>query len=579
MKTITFTDSAEFRRQVLKGIRELANITSLTLGPGGRPILLEQENGSVLATKDGVTVAKHFAASSPVEKLVAKAAVEASERTVRSCGDGTTTSMLLAYSIVEAGQEWLQKNPGYSPQRLSRELKEEILNNIVPKIKALARPIRDLSLDEANQAIWHVANVSANFDKEISDKVAEAVALVGEDGMVQCEEGAGGETTITHQLGFPVLGRGLRDLGGSASASFVNRKSFGDCVLTGAYVALYDGDINDVETILPLLERVVSEVDDKGMPIRHPLVIVAHNFSDQVLKFMATNFRQQRISAVPFLSQFNGQATGRQGFLHDLSAYVGGTVFEPQGNPLFNASPSNIGFATEVKIGGSDSCFMIEGLSEQGQTDQQLAIETRIAELKAQMESASEFDCDRLRYRIGQLTGGIATVFAGGATALEARERRDRVVDAVSAVRSAMDIGVVPGGGATLLHIARQLPNVGTSQILRRALTRPFIQILLNAGVASNDQEALVIGNEVGQAQDGSTFYVYDALKKELVEFWASGIFDGGKTVIHALQNALSVAQLLMTTGGAIAYSMSDGDDQAKAFTKAISAIQNGENE
>ena len=578
MKTQTFLDGPEFRKAVLKGIRDLATITAQTLGPGGRAILLEQENGSVLATKDGVTVVKHFAANNPIERLVARAAREASERTVNACGDGTTTSIVLAHAIVEAGQEWLAKQPGYSPQKLAREMKEMLQNEIEPAVKALSRPIKNLPLDEARQAVWHVANVSANFDKQIADAVAEAVGIVGDDGMVQCEEGSGGETIVKHQKGFPST-TGLSDLGGAASVAFINRKNYSDCVLSGTYVACYDGDINDMESLVPLLEKVNAEVDEQGNTARRPLIIVAHGFSDSVLKFLATNFRQQRITAVPYLTMRNGQSHGRQGFLYDLAAYVGGKVFDPIENHLSNASPATIGFATEVKITRDEAVFMVEGLHEEAQVQQQAWIEARISDLKTQAEGASAFDQDRIRYRIGQLTGGVATIFAGGATAFEAKERRDRVVDAVSAVRSAMAEGVVPGGGSTLLQIARSLPNTGSHQILRRALMRPFVQILLNAGVASNEQEALVIGNQVGQSEDGTQFFVYDALKKEVVEFWASGIFDGGKTVINALQNALSVAQLLMTTGGAIAFVTSDGEDNAKAFQKALSAIQNGEAE
>ncbi len=582
MKTHTFFDSPDFRKEVLKGIRDLAMITSQTLGPGGRAILLEQENGSVLATKDGVTVAKHFAANSAVQNLVSKAAIEASERTVHSCGDGTTTSMLLAFAIVEAGQLWLEKNPSYSPQRLARELKDTFQNSIRPMILGLSRPIRDLSFEEAKQAVWHVAMVSSNSDTEIADAVAEAVGLVGEDGMVQVEEGTGLETTVRHQEGFPV-NSGLGDLGGSASAAFMNRKAYGDCVLSGAYVVLFDGEINEIETAIPLLERISKEVDEKGMAIRHPLVIVAHGFGDNVLRAFAQNFRQQSLSVVPFVTPRNGQAHGRQGFLHDLSAYTGGQVFEPQGNPLLNAMPSNIGFSEEVRIGVSQSVFMT--------SPDENAVTSRIAELKGQMEGSSEFDCDRLRYRIGQLTGGVATVFAGGSTAFEAKERRDRVVDAVSAVRSAIDQGVVPGGGAALLHVSRQLPTTGFNQILSKALTRPFTQILLNSGVASNEEEALFIGNQVGLEEssrtlpDGQTeivenprFFVYDALKREVTEFWASGIFDPAKVTITALQNALSVAQLLMTCGGAISRQPSEGESQIREMQKGLmQAMSSGE--
>ena len=576
MKTVTFLDGTDFRKQVLRGIRDLATITAQTLGPGGRAILLEQENGSVLATKDGVTVVKHFAANSPVERLVARAAREASERTVNSCGDGTTTSIVLANAIVEAGQEWLSKQKGYSPQKLARELKEIVARDIEPAIKNLARPIRALPLKEAQQAVWHVANVSANFDKDIADAVAEAVGLVGEDGMVQCEEGSGGNTVVRHQKGFPST-TGLSDLGGAASVAFINRKNYGDLVLNSANIALYDGDINDTETLLPLLDNVAAEIDENGNTVRKPLIIVAHNFSDSVLKFLAVNFRQQRMTVVPYLTMRNGQSHGRQGFLYDLAAYVMGTVHDPIENPLTNATIASVGFATEVKITKDDGVFMVEGVSDEAMEAQQSSIETRINELKTLMEGASQFDQDRFRYRIGQLTGGVATIYAGGATAFEAKERRDRVVDAVSAVRSAMDLGVIPGGGSTLLEIAKNLPSNGPAQIFKKALTRPFVQILLNAGIATTEEEALSYSDGVGN--QNNQFIVFDALKKEYVEFWDSGIFDGGKTVINALQNALSVAQLLMTTGGAIAYATSDAEDQAKVFQKTIASLQNGEME
>lgn len=568
MKTVTYLDSEYFRKEVQDGIKNLAEITSKTLGPGGRAVLLEQENGSVLATKDGVTVARHYAANTPIQKLVAKAAIEASERTVRSCGDGTTTSMLLAAAIVEAGQDYLKKNPGHSPQALARELKATMDYEIIPKINGYSRSIRDLNAVEARIAIHHVAMVSSNSDSEIADAVTEAVEMVGEDGMVQIEEGTGLKTVVVHQKGFPVTS-GLNDLGGVASMAFINRKSNADCVVNGAYVALYDGEINDAETVFPLLQRVDAEVNEQGMKIRSPLIIVAHAFSDVVLKILATNFRQQTLTVIPFITPRNGQNSGKQNFLYDLQAYVGGTVFEPQGTPFTSAQPSNIGFTEEVKIGMYQSVFMTE--------PDQDAIESRINEVKEQMASSSEFDQDKIRFRLGQLTGGIATIYSGGPTSFEAKERRDRVVDAVSAVRSAIELGVVPGGGATLLQISRELSfDKPSNEIFSMAFKKPFIQILLNAGVASNEAEALFNGNSVGLKTD--KFMVFDALKRIQVEFWESGIFDPAKVTISACQNALSVAQLLMTTGGAIARQVSESEESIQQMQKGIMSAMNGEN-
>lgn len=568
MKKSTFLNSVEFRKDVLKGITNLADIVGQTLGPGGRAILIEQDNGSVLATKDGVTVAKAYAANSPVERLVSQASIEASERTVRAVGDGTTTSLVLAAAITEAGQTWLQNNPSFSPQRLSRELKNTVENTIIPSIKALSKSIKSLDIDQAKKAIWHVAMVSANSDEDIANAVSEAVEMVGEDGMVICEEGTGGlKTSVSFQKGFP-SGMGFRDLGGSASTAFINRKAYGDAVLSDSWIALYDGEIKDVETLQPMMERISMFQDSDGITLKRPVVVVAHGFSDQVLKVMSMNTRAQHFTIIPLITPRNGQENGRQAFLYDLAAYTDGQVFDSQGNPLTNASPASLGFVNEVKIGQSESVFIVEPNEE--------AIKERVDELKEQMNGASEFDKDKLRYRIGQLTGGVATILAAGATALEAKERRDRVVDAVSAVRSAMDMGVVPGGGATLFHISRSLTNAGSNQILKQALKRPFIQILINAGVAAHQEEAMYVGNGVGQ-EPGGDFFVHDALKRESVEFWESGIFDPAKVTISALQNALSVAQLLMTCGGAIALQLGDADNNVEALKGLMTAAQNGE--
>jgi chaperonin GroEL len=569
MKTVTYLDSDFFRKEVQEGIKNLSDITSKTLGPGGRAVLLEQENGSVLATKDGVTVARHYVANTPVQKLVAKAAIEASERTVRSCGDGTTTSMLLASAIVDAGQAYLKANPGHSPQALARELKSTLDCEIIPKIHSYARSLRDLDSEEARKAIHHVAMVSSNSDIEIADAVTHAVELVGEDGMVQIEEGTGLKTIVTHTKGFPV-NAGLNDLGGAASLSFINRKSNQDCAISGAYVCLYDGEINDQDIIFPLLQKVAGEVDEKGVSMRSPLVIVAHAYSDQVLAILANNFRKGALTVVPIVTPRNGQAAGKQSFLYDLQAYVGGMVFDPQGLTLPNAQPSNIGFCEDIKIGQYQSVFMTDPDAE--------AIDKRTSEIKEQMASSTEFDQDKMRYRLGQLTGGIAVIYSGGPTSFEAKERRDRVVDAVSAVRSAIEMGVVPGGGATLLQITRELDKKRPSnEIFHNALRRPFTQILLNAGVASNEQEALFNGNTVGLDTETNTFMVFDALKRTQVEFWESGIFDPAKVTVNAVQNALSVAQLLMTTGGAIAREVSEAEQQLEKLQQGISSAMNGE--
>jgi len=555
----TYLDTEETQRRVLKGIQDLAGIVGKTLGPGGRPILLHQENRPPLSTKDGVTVARFYKARGDIENLVVDAAKEVCERTNRSCGDGTTTAIVLAAALVDAGQEWLSNNPGQSPQRLARDLKSVFDNEVLPRIKDLARPIKNLPLGEGKEVIRRVALVSANHDEQIAYAVSEAVGLVGEDGMVNSEEGTGAETKVVHEMGFP-FDSGLEQLGSAAAASFVNRKDKGDCFIEGSYVALYDGEILDVNTIAPLLNKIVMEKDGEGHSLKCPVAIVAHGFSDQVLKMMAQNFRQGILTMIPIKSAANGQNLGRSQFLHDLAAYVGGVVHDSQGSPLQSASIGSLGFVESIKVGSHQTIMMGEPEQEK--------VETRIAELKAQMEGASEFDRSKIRYRVGRLTGGVATIYAGGATALEAKERYARVVDAVSAVRSAMDMGVVPGGGCTLLSISRALSRQeGAAEIFADALEKPFWQILDNAGMSDDvDPDDIGISAVLNKSPP---FKVYNALTGEYVEWWDAGILDPAKVTITALENALSVAQLLMTLGGLIV-------EESNEDAEKIQSMQDG---
>jgi chaperonin GroEL len=568
---IHFLDDENLRKEVALAIRDLASLVSVTLGPGGRPVLLEQSDGKApLSTKDGVTVARHFAGRNAISRVVADTAREVCERTARIAGDGTTTAIVLADSLVREGQSYIKNNPSVSPQKLTRDLRDIFLKKIKPMILELSKPIKGLPKEQGMEAITHVAKVSANHDIEIADAVSKGVDLVGEDGMIIAEEGAGAETTVLHSDGFPV-NTGLKDLGGSASTAFVNGSAGEARLSSGAYVLLYDGEIRETEALIPILNAIHSEVDESGNQLRTPLVIFCHGYSDQVLKILAQNFRQGRFSCIPLVTPRNGQAHYRQSFLHDMSAYVGGIVFDPHGTILSQASPENLGFLATIRAGQSETVITANPDVER--------IEARIEELKKQMDSASDFDKDRIRYRIGQLNGGVATVFAGGVTGLESKERHARVVDAISAVKSAMDLGVVPGGGSTLLYIAGQLNEVGPEGIFRKSLMVPFAQILRNAGALSRDvsgEEESAVISDIGPTEDGG-FMVFDALEMKYVDWWKAGILDPAKVTLTALENALSVAQLLMTLGGLVALSHTEGEQQVKAMQEGLMRAINQE--
>jgi chaperonin GroEL len=551
---INYLDNENLRQEVQTAITELAAWVAVTLGPGGRTVILEQLDGkSPLLTKDGVTAARFFSGKSAVARVIADTAREVCERTAKNAGDGTTTAIVLAAALVKEGQKYLEKNKSTSPQKLTRELRSLFLNKIKPGILELSKPIKGLSHDEMLAAITHVAKVSANHDMEIASAVAKGVDLVGEDGMVIAEEGIGTETTVLPTDGFPING-GLHNLGEGASTAFVNGTA-GDCRLTGAHVLLFDGDIHEAELLIPIMNQINDELDDHGNQIKAPLVIFAHNYSDTVLKVLAKNFRQQRFTCLPLVTPRNGQSHYKQQFLHDVAAYTGGVVFDPHGsNTLRSVIISQLGFLESIKAGRHETVLVT-------QPDVEL-IEERISVLKTQMEGSSEFDQDRIRYRIGQLTGGVATVFAGGVTAAESKERHARVVDAISAVRSAIELGVVPGGGATLLHLANSLSETGPESIFRSAFTVPFVQILRNAG--ATEIETISEYNST----DGQ-FLVFDALEMKYVDWWEAGILDPAKVTLTALENALSVAQLIMTIGGIAA--ISNSEEMAK-----MQAIQDG---
>jgi chaperonin GroEL len=616
MKRVAYTDKTLVEVKVLEGITEIATIVSRTLGPSGRPVLIEKEMGKLLATKDGVTVANFFQSADPIKDLVASAARECCDRTGRIAGDGTTTAIVLAQAFVEAGQNFLHRNPNYSPQLLARELKQEFQDVIRPALKRFRKEVAGLPLDQAREVVHHVAMVSANHDAEIAKAVTEGVEYTGENGMVIAEEGTGSETTVVYQDGFPV-NAGLHDLGGAASAAFVNRTAYSDCVLEPAYVVLYDGEINEFDIIFNLLDRIVNGRDSEGNSLKHPILVVAHSFGAQVMKVMAQNFRSGNVTIVPFISARNGQASGKQAFLHDLAAYVGGKVFDPQANRLEGAMPGDLGFADKVRIAQHETVILTEPDVE--------AVEKRTHELQEQLEKASDFDADRIRYRMGQLRGGIATVYAGGATAVEAKERHARVVDAISAVRSAMREGVVPGGGAVLAEISKRYEHCepyDPRSIFAEALKIPFRQILQNAGVLHETPAVEVLDAVrptdfwarikrwlrkifVGEGQlalptasvpkfdeflrqigcsavskllepgEDPDFIVYDALRREFTDWYEGGIMDPMLVTVSALENALSVAQLLMTLGGIMVSNPNENEQTALAMQEnLIKAVQ-----
>jgi chaperonin GroEL len=465
------------------------------------------------------------------------------ERSAKNAGDGTTTAIVLAGALVKAGQ-----TAGASPQAFSREIKKAYVEKVKPVLESLAKPIRGLPEKEAFEAVRKVALVSANHDHGIAQVVAEAARAVGEDGVIEVEEGAGSDVRWVAREGYAVSG-GLQSLGGSAGPSFVNRQATNDCALDNVFVILYDGELSKFNDLLPFLELIVSAENKPSA------LIFAHQFGDEVLKTLAQNFRRGSVNAIPMKTPRGGH--GQSEVLRDLAAYVGGKVFDSQGLQLKDATLETAGFVQSVRIDQNETRLIGKPLVK--------TLDARITELKARLaDSKTEFDQGLLRFRIGRMTSGVATVYAGGATALEAMERRDRAVDAVSAVRCALDGGVVPGGGCALLHASAALENHGAEFSLKQALSAPFYRILKNAEVA---KEPIVAWD------DEQRFLVYDALDCKLVEWWESGIMDPLKVVTGAVENAISVAHILLTLRGAVSEILGVEENQMKALQSGLQKV------
>jgi chaperonin GroEL len=538
----------ELEGAILSTMKTLSDVVGATLGPGGNPVLLERPGMPPLITKDGVTVAMHCAFQDALQHVISEAAKEASLRTNREAGDGTTTAIVLAEALVRYGAQWIKENSNHSPQQVCREL-NQMSEWLVDQLRARGRKI------ENNDDLLKVALVSSNFDDGIAKAVVEAIDMVGNDGTIITEEGARRDTYVEVQEGFPIQ-KGLRTFG-PVQELFINNPADQECVLTKPLFLLYDGDLNDVLPIGGYLGSVFSELGSRK-EIR-PVVIVAHKFSPQVLRMCAANF-QSGILMVPLETPASAQTNSRHHFLLDVAAFTGATVLDPITKTFESMTPDGkeenqtalipLGACSRARI-GRDQTLLFDALEENKEV-----LKERVENLKVQMKNAeSEYDSEIIKERIANLLGGIATIYVGGSSDLEIKEKKHRIEDAICATRSAIEEGILPGGGAMLtvlaweLQMALGLPL--SKQILANALTEPFNRIAVNAGVnLSTIGEAK--GSVVDSVVDGVPTRVYDSLNHLLTEPYGAGIVDPVKVTISALRNALSIAQMLFTLGGAI---------------------------
>ncbi|MDR1400359.1 MAG: chaperonin GroEL [Treponema sp.] len=520
-KQLMFNEDA--RRRLLSGVEQISKAVKVTLGPKGRNVLLDKKFGAPTVTKDGVSVAKEVELEDPYENMGAQLLKEVATKTNDVAGDGTTTATVLAYSLVKEGLKSVAA--GMTPIELKRGI-DKAVEIAVGEIKKNATVIKD------REEISHVASVSANNDSEIGNTIADAMEKVGKDGVITVEESKTMDTTIEFV-------EGMQFDRGYISAYFVTDRDTMTSVYEDAYILIHDKKISAMKDMLPLLERVAQT--------GKPLVLIAEDVDSEALSTLILNSLRGTLKACAIKAP--GFGDRRKAMLEDIAILTGGEVItEELGLKLENTDISQLGRAKTIKI-DKDNTTIINGAGKENE------IKDRIGQIKALIEdTTSDYDREKLQERLAKLAGGVAVINVGAATEVELKEKKHRVEDALSATRAAIEEGIVPGGEIALIQAAIALDKADTKsltddekvgfKIVKRALEEPIRQIAENAGV-----DGAVIADKAKSEKVGIGF---DAAKMEWVDMVKAGIIDPAKVTRSALQNAASIASLLLTTECAI---------------------------
>ncbi|MDR2313228.1 MAG: chaperonin GroEL [Spirochaetaceae bacterium] len=520
-KQLLFNEEA--RRKLLAGVEQISKAVKVTLGPKGRNVLLDKKFGAPTVTKDGVSVAKEVELSDPYENMGAQLLKEVATKTNDVAGDGTTTATVLAYSLVKEGLKSVAA--GMTPIELKRGI-DKAVEIAVDEIKKNSKEIKD------KEEISHVASVSANNDIEIGGTIADAMEKVGKDGVITVEESKTMDTTIEFV-------EGMQFDRGYISAYFVTDRDTMTSVYEDVFILIHDKKISTMKDLLPLLEKVAQN--------GKPLLIIAEDVDGEALSTLVVNSLRGTLRTCAVKAP--GFGDRRKAMLEDIAILTGGEVIsEELGLKLENTEISQLGKAKTVKI-DKDNTTIINGGGKQKD------IQDRIAQIKAQIEdTTSDYDREKLQERLAKLAGGVAVINVGAATEVELKEKKHRVEDALSATRAAIEEGIVPGGEIALIQAAIALEKADTAgltddekvgfKIVKRALEEPIRQIAENAGL-----DGAVIADKARSEKKGIGF---DAAKMEWVDMVKAGIIDPAKVTRSALQNAASIASLLLTTECAI---------------------------
>ncbi|HTX53863.1 MAG TPA: chaperonin GroEL [Candidatus Baltobacteraceae bacterium] len=513
-KQLMFDEEA--RRAVLRGVDKLANSVKVTLGPKGRNVVLDKKWGAPTITKDGVTVAKEVELEDPFENMGAQMVKEVASKTSDVAGDGTTTATVLAQAIVREGMK--NVTAGANPMALNRGI-EKAVEAVLAAIKTLSKPTK------GKKEIAQVATISANNDKTVGDLIADAMEKVGKDGVITVEEAKGVETTLD-------VVEGMRFDRGYISPYFVTDPARMETVIEDPYILLYEKKISTLKDVLPLLEQVAK--------LSRPLVIIAEEVDGEALAALVVNKLRGTLNTCAVKAP--GFGDRRKEMLQDIAILTGGTVVsEELGIKLENVKLDDLGRAKKVLVDKENSTI-IEGAGKPKEID------GRIKQIRAQIEeTTSDYDREKLQERLAKLAGGVAVVKVGAPTEVAMKEKKARVEDALNATRAAVEEGIVPGGGVVFLRAMAAVDALRLSGdektgagIIRRALEEPIRQIAENAGA-----EGSIV---VQKVREGTGAFGFNAETETYEDLMAAGIMDPTKVTRVALQNAASIAGLMVTT-------------------------------
>jgi len=508
--------SEDCRHAILRGVNKLADAVKVTLGPKGRNVVLEKKFGSPTSTKDGVTVAKEIELEDPRENIGAQMVREVASKTSDVAGDGTTTATVLAQAIYREGCKAV--TAGANPMDLKRGIEKAV--------ERVVEEIRKISKDVAGKAIAQVGTISANNDEAIGQTIAQAMEKVGKDGVITVEEAKGMETSLE-------IVEGMQFDRGYLSPYFVTDPERMECILESPFILIHEKKISSMKDLLPLLEQVAK--------MGRPLLIIAEEVEGEALATLVVNKLRGTLQVAAVKAP--GFGDRRKAMLEDIAILTGGKVItEDLGIKLENVKTDDLGEAKKISI-DKDNTTIVEGDGKASE------IQGRVKQIRTQIEeTTSDYDREKLQERLAKLVGGVAIIKVGAATETEMKEKKARVEDAMHATKAAVEEGIVPGGGIAFLRAIPILEKVKEKNddvqlginIVRRALEEPLRQIANNAG-----HEGSII---VAEAKEKEKTVGFDAYTGKWVDMFDAGIIDPAKVTRNALQNAASIAGLMLTT-------------------------------